>query len=434
MIPTLRVTIVAGLTLVAQSAAGAQSLADRVNGAPEGPVAFSFAARPGVCGNGRTFIQTGPGSFSGTFYGSVDETMRAEPCVGGPVRVVIDRAGRIPLSIRTFVGPADSSLRGVADLGRVSVQQATSYLLSLANGVDGRAGRDAIFPATLADSIDLSNGLIAGARNTALPRETRRSALASLGRSADGRATIPSSVTDPILAIARDETDNQSVRQEALSVLARLDHGAGIPPLMQLAEQSNNRWLQRESMSVLARSGDPRARQFLRTAVRRTDLPDEVLAVALRALGQDYATGEDAALLRSVYGTLTTDRAREAALSAVATIGGAANTTWLLGLAQDANQPLPSRRRALDAATRSGASITALVKLYDTTTDPAMKEALVGAYVRNGEPAAVDELLKIIKAEENPSVRRRAIAELSRSDDPRIKQALQEIVGREDRG
>jgi HEAT repeat protein len=272
--------------------------------------------------------------------------------------------------------------------------------------------------------------LIGVARNAALPRETRQSALASLGRSGDGRPTVPSSITEPILTIARDETDNQSVRQQALAVLSRLDHGAGIPPLIQLAEQTDNRWLQRESMSVLSRSGDPRARQFLRTAVRRTDLPDDVLVVAVRALGQDYATGEDAALLRSVYGTFKSDRAREAALSAAATLGGAANTKWLLGLAEDGDQSLDTRRRALDAASRSGASITDLVKLYDTTTDPSMKEALVGLYVRNGEPPAIDALLKIIRAEENPSVRRRAISQLSRSDDPRIKQALQDIVGR----
>ena len=407
----------------------AQSLADRVNAAPEGRVMFTYAARPGVCGNGRTYIQAGPNSFSGSFVGSVDETLRSEPCVNGPVRVVIDRADRIPLSIQTFVGPADSTLRGATDLGRVGVQPATSYLMSLANTIDGRAGRDAIFPATLADSVDLSGALLTVARNTALPRETRRSALASLVRPTNG-AAIPASITDAILAIARDETDNQSVRQQALSVLTRLDHGAGVPPLIRLAEQNDNRWLQRESMAVLARSGDPRARQFLRTAARRTDLPDDVLTVVLRSLGQDYATAQDAELLRSVYPTLRTDRTRDVALSAVAEIGGAANTKWLLDLAQNANESLDNRRRALDAASRSGASISDLVKLYDTTTDPSMKETLVGLYVRNGEPPAVDELLKIIKGEENPTVRRRAIAQLSRSDDPRIKQALQDIVAK----
>jgi HEAT repeat protein len=91
-----------------------------------------------------------------------------------------------------------------------------------------------------------------------------------MGRSTDGLQTIPTSVTEPILAIARDESDNQSVRQQALSVLGRLDHGAGIPPLIDLSKQLGSNWLARESMSTLARSGDPRARQYLRTAVRRT--------------------------------------------------------------------------------------------------------------------------------------------------------------------
>jgi HEAT repeat protein len=89
---------------------------------------------------------------------------------------------------------------------------------------------------------------------------------------------------------------------------------------------------------------------------------------------------------------------------------------------------MPTRRRALDAASRAGAPIAELVKLYDTTTDPDMKSTLIGLYVRSGEKAAVDKLLQIVKGEENLSVRRRAISQLSRSEDPRIKQALQDLV------
>jgi HEAT repeat protein len=240
--------------------------------------------------------------------------------------------------------------------------------------------------------------------------------------------TIPSSVTEPILAIARDESDNQSVRQQALSVLGRLDHGAGIPPLVQLSQQTQSTWLARESMSVLARSGDPRARQYLRTAVQRTDLPEDVLTVALRALGQEYATAQDAALLRSLYPKLRSDRSREAVFSALADIGGTENTKWMIEMAQDGNEAMQMRRRALDAANRSGASIVDLVKLYDTTTDPSMKQTLIGLYIRNGEKPAVDKLLSIVKGEENISVRRSAISQLSRSDDPRIKAALQDII------
>jgi HEAT repeat protein len=420
----------AALVAVAGPSARAQSLAGRVDAAPDGRVQFNFAARPGICGNGRTYIQTGPNNYTGIFYGNTSEYLRAEPCVAGPVRVVIDRADKMPLSIQAYVGPADTSLRGVADLGHVRAQDAADYLLSLASKVDGRAGREAIFPAILADSANTSQALVTIARNASLPRETRRSALSYMGRSTDGLQTIPSSVTEPILAIARDETDNQSVRQQALSVLGRLDHGAGIPPLVQLSQQTQSNWLAKEAMQTLARSGDPRARQYLRSAVRRTDLPDEVLTVALRALGQDYATAQDAALVRELYPTLKTDRTRESVFSALAEMGGSENTKWLVTLAQDGNEPLQMRRRAVEAASRAGAPIADLVKLYDSTTDPNMKETLISLYIRNGEKPAIDKLLSIVKGEESLSVRRRAISQLSRSEDPRIKQALQDIVTR----
>ena len=191
----------------------------------------------------------------------------------------------------------------------------------------------------LADSANTAPAARRDREEPALPRETRRSALSYMGRSTDGMQTIPASVTEPILAIARDETDNQSVRQQALSVLGRLDHGAGIQPLIQLSQQNQSTWLAKESMSTLARSGDPRARQYLRTAVKRTDLPDEVLTVALRALGQEYATAQDAALLRQVYPTLSSDRSREAVFSRAGRDGRRRRTrSGCSTLAQDGNE------------------------------------------------------------------------------------------------
>ena len=111
---------------------------------PTGACSSASPSRPGVCGNGRTYIQTGPNSYSGTFYGNFSDGMRADPCVAGPVRVVIDRADKLPLSVQTYVGPPDSTLRGVTDLGHVRAQDAADYLLSLASKIDGRAGREAL--------------------------------------------------------------------------------------------------------------------------------------------------------------------------------------------------------------------------------------------------------------------------------------------------
>jgi hypothetical protein len=430
MTPVRHLVAAATLVVAASSAAESQSLSNRVSGAPDGRVQFTFAARPGICGNGRTYIQTGPNSYSGTFYGNWNDAVRADPCIAGPVRVVIDRADKLPLTVQTYVGPPDTTQRGVTDLGRVRAQDAADYLLSISSTADGRAGRDALFPALLADSANTASALVAIAKNTSLPRETRRSALSYMGQSTNGMATIPTSVTEPILAIAQDESDNQSVRQQALSVLGRLDHGAGIPSLIELSRQTQSQWLAKESMSTLARSGDPRARQYLRTAVRRTDLPDDVLTVALRALGQDYATAQDAALLRELYPSLKTDRAREAVFNALGDIGGSENTKWMLAMAQNGNELLETRRRALNAANRSGAPILDLIRLYDTTTDPTMKGTLIDIYIRNSERASVDKLVSIVKTEENISLRRRTISKLTSSDDPRIKQALQDIIGK----
>jgi hypothetical protein len=57
-----------------------------------------------------------------------------------------------------------------------------------------------------------------------------------------------------------------------------------------------------------------------------------------------------------------------------------------------------------------------------------MKEMLISVYVESGEKAATDKLLSILGTEQNAALRRRAINQLSRSDDPRVKAALQKIV------
>ena len=313
--------------------------------------------------------------------------MRADPCVPGPVRVVIDRADKLPLSVQTYVGPADSTLRGVTDLGHVRAQDAADYLLSLAAKVDGRAGRDALMPAMLADSANTARALVAIAKNTALPRETRRSALSYMGRSTDGMQTIPASVTEPILAIARDETDNQSVRQQALSRARpprpRRRHSAAHSALAADAEHVAG-----EGIDV-RRSRAPAIRAPASTCAprcKRTDLPDDVLTVALRSLGQEYATAQDAALLREVYPTLKSDRV---ARSGVLGAGRDGRLGEHEVAARRWRRTATSRSRRVaarvDAASRAGAPIADLIQLYDTTTDPSMKQSLIGIYIRNGE-------------------------------------------------
>ena len=405
------------------------SLERRISSASDGRVQFTFPARSGVCGNGRSYIQTGPNNFTGNFNGNMSDQLRSDPCVAGPVRVVIDRAGRDIISIDTYVGPVQRD-PGAIDLGEVRAGDASDYLLGFAAHGEGSAARQAIMPAMLADGANPTRQLLDIMRDQDRPREVRRSAMSWLVRATEDDAAIPASVPSALLGIARDETDNQEVRRNALSVMSRLEHGAGIPPLIELARANDNGWLARESMSVIARSGDPRARDYLRSAVRRSDLPDETLARAIRGLGTEYATSQDAALLREIYPRLSGQRSQEAVLQSVAEMGGSENSRWLMTLARDENQSINTRRRALQYATRAGVPIADLVRLYDTTTDPNMKEALISMYVQNGERAAVDKLMSIAKSEENTTLRRRTISQLSRSEDPRVKDFLRDIVER----
>ena len=417
-----RVTTIAVLSLLAAAPSGAQTLANRIGSAGDRPVEFSYKARPGVCGDGRTFISTGPGNFIGTYSSS-----STDQCQAGPVRVVLDLADRNVVALRTYVGGTDTPDAGVSNLGTVTPAEAADYLLGMASRADGRVGRDAIFAALLGDGLELSSRLLDIGRDQARPLETRRAALSGLVRS---NAPQADRVGQALVQIATNEGDVQGVRSAALSVLSRLDLGAGIPPLIQLASANTTSWIGREAMRVLSSSGDPRARQFLRTTVQRTDLPDEMLASAIRGLGRSYVTGQDANLLRSLYPRLTGDRSRDAVLASVAELGGTENVQWLMAIVRDEKGTEQSRRRALDYLARAGATSQSLVALYDPTSEPQLRSELIGVYSRLSDKAATDKLVWIARNEQNQQLRRRAVSALSRSSDPTIKQALQDIVER----
>jgi HEAT repeat protein len=419
-----------GLVLLAVGASriDAQSLATRINGVREGRVNFTFAAREGVCGNGRSFISIGSDVHIGS-YSSMSDGRTSEPCQRGPVRVVLDRADGAVIDVNTYVGNMSeaATVDAGTGLGAVRAAEAAQYLLGVAASVDGKPGRDAILPAVLADSVDVTPQLLAIAADEARPRETRRSAISWAGRQTDAPGAGPR-IAEALVRIARNENDNNSVREQALNTLGRLDHGAGIPSLMELARASSDAWLTREAVEALAQSGDPRARGYLRSVVERADLPDELLAMAIRGVGREFATARDAELLRQVYPKLTTERTKQSVINTLGEMGGAANERWLLGIARDESERQSLRRHALNHARRSGAPIAELVAMYDRTTDQSMKEMLISVYVESGDRVATDKLISILRSEENRQLRRRAISHLSKSEDPRVKAELTKIV------
>ena len=415
---------VALIASVADSAGAQQTVERRIAGAPAGNVTFHFASRADVCGDGRTYIRA-----DDMWMGSFNDGVRSMECERGPIRVLLTRDGTEIIRITTYAGPVAEE-PGATNLGAVSAVDAAAYLLGIAGRIDGRPGREAIMPAALADSAKVTRELLAIARNTDRSRELRRSALSWVVRRRGEVGELSGDeVSRTLVAIARDENEVRTVRDQALSSLSRLESGSSLDALVAMTTGTTEAWLARRAIESMASSGDPRAREHLRTAAENSSLNEEARAAAITGLAGSYATSRDAEYLRGLYTRVTSDRLRDAIVNGVSTIGGKASRDWVVGIARDPNAPIQQRKRAIAMAERLGLSAADLVSLYDTIEDNEVRATLISQLASNGTKVAQDKLLTIAKGDPLLANRRRAIQALGRFDDPRVKDALKDLVG-----
>lgn len=247
--------IAAGALIAAVAPAPAQSLESRISAVGDGSVRFSFASRPGVCGDGRGSIGTGGNTTimrqysSGSGYGESREW-----CVPGPVLVVLTlRAGAVERA-RVFVGAGDSSA-DARDLGVVADREAVDYLLALAPRSPGRVGEEVVLGAVLADSVTPWPALFSIARSDAAPRGTRESAAFWLGRAA------AAAVNHRPLLGGRDDDDSPrgEVRNAAIFALSQQPRDEGVPALIRVVRTSRDPAARDKALFWLSQSGDERA-------------------------------------------------------------------------------------------------------------------------------------------------------------------------------
>lgn len=347
----MRIASLAALSVLLPLACAAQSaLERRIAAAGDNPAQFSFAARAGVCGNGRSYFRTDDDSWYGTVYSG--DGMRNEACVNGPVRVIVTRAGKEVVRVETFVGPVAPDAPPAQELGAVPVKEAVAYLLNVAATTDGKPARDALTPAMLADSSVVTPKLLEIAKDQTRSRDIRRSAIGWLARRRDEPGGVGAvGIAKALDQLVRDRAESETIRTQALGTISRFDRGEGIPTLMGFAGDAD-KWLAKQAFQTLARSGDPRARQFIREQVKRTDLDEDSRVEAIRGIGDDYSTGADMKMLRDLYVTLDSDKERDAVLSTVANAGGSDNANWLLDIAKSRTEPVGRRRRAVSLLSR----------------------------------------------------------------------------------
>jgi len=246
----------AWVALALASAGHAQSLERRVASAPDGSVRFSFAAKPGVYGNGRNMISWD--CDKGNCHNQVDGNWNDHddwnaPCDSGPVRVALTKSSGRITDLRVYVGGEWRATTSATDLGTVGTKDAASYLLALALKDESRASEKAIFPAVLADSVTIWPDLLKVAKADNVSRKVRRSAVFWLGQAAGDAATR--GLTD----LVDDGNADHEVRETAVFALSQRPRDEGVPALIRIAKENKDPDLRRKAIFWLGQSDDPRA-------------------------------------------------------------------------------------------------------------------------------------------------------------------------------
>jgi HEAT repeat protein len=217
----IRVGVLPSMLALAGPSLHAQtSLASRIARLPDGTAYVQFAARPGVCGDGREMV-----GYNGALFSRTVESYRqwsGMHCVPGPLRVTLTVVGGRATHVHTQVGGDWAASEGRAtDLGVVPASEASAFFFDLVGRLVPAATRDRpLLPAVLADDPSVTARLVLLARDTTQVERTRREAILWLGLLGDDRARRA------LHAFIEDTNESQRVRAHAAFSLGQASREA----------------------------------------------------------------------------------------------------------------------------------------------------------------------------------------------------------------
>ncbi|HEY6809344.1 MAG TPA: HEAT repeat domain-containing protein [Gemmatimonadales bacterium] len=232
---------------------------------------------------------------------------------------------------------------------------------------------------------------------------------------------------DVLLGVARNDPD-EDVREQAVFWLSQVGSERAVSALDSILLNSTNPELQDKAVFALSQIDLPSAGKSLREYAERANAPREAREKAIFWLGQQN-DGANAPYLRELYGKLTDEDLKEKVIFSISQIGGADNLRWLMDLAQNEQESIELRKKALFWAGQSDhVALDQLTALYDHMQNRDMKEQLIFVYSQRNEGAALDKLIDIAKHETDRDLRKKAIFWIGQSHDPKAVQYLQEII------
>ena len=400
MMALSRISIFAGALAVTAcllpSKSEAQSIARRVEAVRDGKVRMTYASRPDLCGwgygisnNNEGYWNRGRGLSSGQNLS--DDVEFDYDCTRGPVRLVITKRGGEIERIRAYIGGRWRDTPNTTDLGQVSARDAVDYLFEVANSGNGRGAHEAVFPTTLADSVNVTQRLYDLARNDAREKDTRDQAVFWLGQQENDDRAVD--LLENILKSSR----NEDIRDKAIFALSQHKSGKGFPILRQYAEDRN--------------------------------APEDLRGKAIFWLGQ--RKGEERFnYLRGLYTRLESIDLKDKVIFAMSQQRDEQSMKWLVDLASNSGEPIEMRKKALFWAGQTSNSSASLVSMYDRMREQEMKEQMIFVLSQRRDQQALDKLMSIARNDPDREMRRKAMFWLGQSKDPRVTAFLTDMIAR----
>lgn len=268
------------------SVLSAQSLVRRVDAVSDGTVRLTFAARAGLCGDGRGTVRAGSAfiSLPNTFgFGHSD----TDVCFAGPVRVAIGRSSGETVSYRVMVGGRWANSEDVTDLGVVSAPDAARFFLDEARRSSGNNAHYALAAAVFADSIDLVPDLARLVRSTDNRGELRQRAVFWIGTYDDPRATRT------LHDLASDESLDEDARGAAIIALGRDDMSDDDVAWLRTLYPRLSPKLRDNVFLAVSRSDSPRASRWLSGIAADDNETEHTRQQAMFWLGQGRSPTDD---------------------------------------------------------------------------------------------------------------------------------------------
>ena len=358
-------------------------LGRRVTSAPDGLVKMTYAARDGICGDGRSFIADASSTTRGydvwfadgmSMSGSMSDL--GARCTHGPVRLLLVVRDHRVVDVQPFVGPSSAATeRAGTELGTVATADVSRYLLDLAASGREETARNAIMAASIADSVKIASRLADMARNKSLNSSVRESALKWVGRV--GTREGDRNAMGVARTIAEDRQDQTDVRERAIRVIGEYD--GDVAYLKSLYPRLDEPTLRERIVRVVGENGTKTDLDWIRTVALDRNERTSIRERAVRVLGES----SDSRSLRELYDKLDEPALQDRVIRTMADIGDSESRRWLRELVERKTEPVSVRDRAIRSLAEQG-DVAYLRSVYPKLDDESLRERIIRSAVEAG--------------------------------------------------